>query len=88
MSDAFVRSRREDTPLRLFTSFGIAARGRVLHQQMHMIILAVARPQFGAEVFAHVGEDGPAASSQRRIVQDAAPVFCHEDQVDVERINY
>ena len=51
-----------------------------------MIILAIARPQFSAEIFADPRKDGPEHSG-RGFIQNAPPIFGHKDQVNVKGIN-
>jgi len=61
--------------------------GRVLDQQVHVIILAVALREHRAEVLAdlpeHVGQVADHLPGE-----DTTPVLCHEDQVNVQRGNY
>ena len=52
-----------------------------------MIILAIACPQFRAEVFADFCEDGSERSS-RGFVQNSPSIFCHKDQMHMKCINY
>ena len=57
--------------------------GRVLDQQMHMVVFPVALDQDGPEVLAHLPEHISQVADVLP-VQDAAPVLGHEDQVDVQ----
>ncbi len=60
--------------------------GRILHQQMRMIVLAVHLHQRGLEVQAHAAEDA-AQRIDGRAVEHLAAVFRHKDQVDVHLEN-
>jgi predicted dehydrogenase len=62
MSVLSLRSRRLDTPLRLFTRFDTATFGgySTVHQQVHVIVLAVHFDQLRLEVGAYLGKDGGA----------------------------
>ena len=61
--------------------------GRVLDQQVHVVILAVALREYGAEVLADLPEDlREIADHLPR--ENATPVFRHEDQMHVERGNH
>src|ERR1035437_2829172 len=62
-------------------------RGWIFHQQVDVIILAIACPQFRAEVFADFCEDGSERSS-RGFVQNSPSIFCHKDQMHMKCINY
>jgi putative transposase len=61
--------------------------GRVLDQQMHVIILPIALCEHSPEVLAHLAEHvGQVADHLSR--EHATPVLGHEYQVDVQRGNY
>ena len=51
-----------------------------------MVVLAVELGHLGAELAADL-PDGLLAAPQHVRVEHAAPVFCHEDQMNVERRN-
>ena len=60
--------------------------GRVVHQQMHMVVFAVHFDQFRIEVGAYVSED-QSEVGKRCFAEYLSAVFRDEDQVDVHRKN-
>lgn len=60
--------------------------GRVIHQQMHMIVFAVHLDQVRLKGGADGGKDA-AHIVQHRGGEDVAAVFCHKDQMDVHGKN-
>ena len=81
------RSRRADTPLRLFTRAEHGDLWRVPDEQVHVVVFAVELPQLRAEVAADLPHRVLAGPEHVRI-EDTAPVFRHEDQMNVERGNH
>jgi len=69
-----LRSRRLETPLRLFTSLDTATFGEIFHQQVVMVFLPVHFDETRSEVFADAGEDGSQAPYGAD-VEDPAAVF-------------
>lgn len=59
---------------------------RVLHQQVHMVTLAVHLDQRSLEVRADLGEH-PAQAIYRITVEHFAPIFRHKDQMDMHLEN-
>src|SRR3989304_3135933 len=55
---------------------------RIVHQQVHMILLAVELHQLRLEVAANLGEDA-AQVVENGFGEHATPIFCHKDQMDV-----
>ena len=51
------RSKRLETPLRLFASEETATLGGILHEQVHVVVFAVHLHPRGVRVRADVGED-------------------------------
>ena len=74
---------RDETPLRLLTSFDTADLGWLLHKQVHVIVLAIELDQFALEVGAHAGEDA-AQFIERPLVEDAPAVLGDEGEVHVQ----
>ena len=60
--------------------------GRVVHEQVDVVVFAVELDQFGLEVRAH-GAHGFFASCEDSVGERAAPVFGCEDQVGVEGVD-
>jgi hypothetical protein len=58
--------------------------GRVVHQQMHTVVLAVELDQLCLEVDTDIGEDA-AQLVQDRLGEHLAPVFGRQDQVNVHQ---
>jgi hypothetical protein len=56
--------------------------GRIVHQQMHMIVLSIHLDQFSLEVLAHAGEDHTEIGD-RCLGEHAPSILCDEDQVNV-----
>ena len=74
------------TPFRLFTSLETAPFGRVLHQQVDMIILAIHLDELRLKVGAGPGTDGTQATDGVAIEYFAA-IFRHKDPMDVHLKN-
>ncbi len=53
---------------------------------MHVVVLAVACPHVGSEVYANPIEHGP-QQIDRALIQHPASIFGHEDQVNVKCVN-
>lgn len=53
---------------------------------MHMVVLAVARPKLRVEIGADLGEDAPEFFDSCA-VEYVPAIFCHKDQVYMQREN-
>jgi hypothetical protein len=59
---------------------------RILDQQMHVVVLAIARPKLGAKIGADFGKDG-SDFLDGRAIEYMSTIFCHKDQVDMKHEN-
>jgi hypothetical protein len=56
--------------------------GRIVHEQMNVIVLAIELDQFSLKVITDAGEDA-VEIGEDLFGENFAPVFCHEDQVSM-----
>jgi hypothetical protein len=57
-----------------------------MHQQVHVVVLAVELAPFGAHARAHIAHD-PFAEGEHGVVENVAPVLGDEDQMHVQVVD-
>jgi hypothetical protein len=78
------RNIRLDTPFSDAASVDSVTFGRVVHQQMDMVVPAVKFHQPGFEFLAHIREDG-LHRLKALLAEYNAPISGHEDQMHMQR---